>query len=81
MYISTLSLTSELNWGGWSTPFPGRFNPGKVSRYPIYRRLGVPQGRSGQARKMSFLPGFDPQTVQTVASRYAYCASRTINKE
>jgi hypothetical protein len=29
------------------------------------------QGRSERARKISPPPGFDPQTVQTVASRYA----------
>jgi len=28
-YSSTLSLTSALNEGGWSTPRPGRFTPGK----------------------------------------------------
>jgi len=28
-YSSTLSLTSALVWGGWSTPRPGRFTPGK----------------------------------------------------
>jgi hypothetical protein len=25
---------------GWSTPRPGRFSPGKWTRYPLYRRLG-----------------------------------------
>jgi hypothetical protein len=29
MYSSTLSLTSALDGGGWSTPRPGRFTPGK----------------------------------------------------
>jgi hypothetical protein len=29
------------------TPRPGRFTPGKT-RYPLYRRLGGPQGRSGR---------------------------------
>jgi len=29
MYSSTLSLTSALDEGGWSTPRPGRFHPGK----------------------------------------------------
>jgi len=29
MYSSTLSLTSALVGGGWSTPRPGRFTPGK----------------------------------------------------
>ena len=37
------------------------------TRYPLYRRLGGPQSRSGLVRK---LPGFDPRTVQPVASRY-----------
>ena len=29
MYSSTLSLTSALDRGGWSTPSPGRFTSGK----------------------------------------------------
>jgi len=28
-YSYTLSLTSALDGGGWSTPCPGRFTPGK----------------------------------------------------
>jgi len=43
--------------------------PGKT-RYPFYRRLSGPQGLSGQVRKISPLPGFDPLTVQLVANRY-----------
>jgi hypothetical protein len=31
MYSSTPSLTSALDEGGWSTPRPGRFPPGKDS--------------------------------------------------
>jgi len=46
------------------------FSPGKA-RYSLYRRLGGPQGRSGQVRKISPPPGFDPRTVQPVASRYS----------
>ena len=38
-------------WGGWLTPRPGRFTPGKESRYPLYRGLGGPQGRSGRLQK------------------------------
>jgi hypothetical protein len=34
--------------------------PGKETRYPLYRRL----------RKISPPPGFDPWTIQPVASRY-----------
>jgi hypothetical protein len=47
--------------------------PGKT-RYPLYRRLGGPQGRSGRVRNISLTPGFDPRTVQPVASRYTDCA-------
>ena len=43
--------------------------PGKT-RCPLYRKLGGPQGRSGQLRKISPPPGFDPRTVQPVAIRY-----------
>ena len=45
------------------------FTPGKI-RYPLYRRLGGPQDRSGQVRKISPPPGFVPRYVQPVASRY-----------
>jgi hypothetical protein len=47
--------------------------PGKT-RYLLYRRLGGPQSRSGRVRKISPSPGFDPHTVQPVASRYTDCA-------
>jgi len=48
----------------------GRFtSPGKT-RYPSFRRQGGCQGRSGCARKISPPPGFDPRTVQPIASRY-----------
>ena len=48
---------------------PAALPPGKT-RYPLYRRLGGPQGRSGRLRKISPPPGFDPRTVQPVASHY-----------
>ena len=48
---------------------PLRLTPGKDARYPLYRRLGGPQGRSGRLRKILLSPGFDPRTVQPVASR------------
>jgi hypothetical protein len=69
-YSSTLSLTLALDGGVWSTPRPGLFTPEKETRYPFCRRLGRPQGRSGRLRKISPPPGFDPRTVQPVASRY-----------
>jgi len=33
--------------GGWWTPHPSRFTPGKGNRYLLYRRLLELQGRSG----------------------------------
>jgi hypothetical protein len=48
---------------------PAALPPGKT-QYPLLRRLGEPQGRSGQVRKISSPQGFDPRTVQPVASRY-----------
>jgi len=47
---------------------PAALPPGKT-RFPLYRRLGGPQGQSGWVQKISPLPGFDPRTVQPVASR------------
>jgi hypothetical protein len=55
---------------GWLAPRPGRFTPGKETRYPLYRRLGGPQVRSGRLRKISLPQGFDPRTVRPVASSY-----------
>jgi hypothetical protein len=40
-----------------------------MTRYPLYRRLGRFQGRSGRVLKISLPPAFDPRTVQLVASR------------
>ena len=56
--------------GGWLTPRPGRFTPGKESRYPLSRRLSGPQDRSGRTWKISPPPESDLQTVQPVASGY-----------
>jgi hypothetical protein len=55
---------------------PGRTLPPGKTRYPLYRRLGGPQGRSGQVQKILSPPGFDPRTVQPVGSRYTNCATR-----
>ena len=57
--------------GDGSESRPGRYLPPGKTRYPLYRRLSGPQGRSGQVRKISPPPeGFDPQAIQPVASRY-----------
>jgi len=48
---------------------PAALHPGKT-RYLFYRRLDWPQGLSGRVRKILPTPGFDPRTVQPVASLY-----------
>jgi hypothetical protein len=75
MYSSTLSLISALRGGGWSTPRPSRFTPGK-NRHSLYRRLGGPRGRSVLVQNISPSLGFDPRTVQPVARRYTDWAIR-----
>ena len=71
-------MTTALEGGEGSASRLGRcLPPGKI-RYPLYRRLGGPQGRSGQARKIWPPPGFDLRTVQPVASRYTDYATRPI---
>ena len=49
---------------------PRSLYPWGKTRYPLYRGLGGPQGRSGQVRKISPPSGVNPRTVQPVASRY-----------
>ena len=61
-------------WGVSVTPRP-LFTPGKT-RYPLYRRLGGPQGRFGQVWKILPPQGFYPRAVQPVASRYTDYATR-----
>ena len=63
-------MTTALEGDEESASRPGRSLPPGKSQYPLYRRLGGPQGRSGQVRKISPPPAFDPRTVQPVASRY-----------
>ena len=54
---------------------PAALPPGKTC-YPLYRRLGGSQGRSGQVRKISSPPGFDPRTVQVLFLKFRNKASR-----
>jgi len=69
-------MTTALEGGEGSASRPGRSLPPGKSRYPLYRKLGGLQGRSGQVRKISPLSGFDPRSVQPVASRYTDWATR-----
>jgi len=65
--IALLFLDHGIRRGEGSALRPGRSSaPGKT-RYPLYRRMGGPQGQSGQVRRILPPPGFDPQTVRPVA--------------
>ena len=45
-------MTAVLEGGEWSAALPGRTLPPGKTRYPFYRRLGGPQGRSGRAENL-----------------------------
>ena len=49
---------------------PRSLYPPEMTRYPLYRRLGRPQGLSERVLKISPPPGFDPRPAQLAASRY-----------
>jgi hypothetical protein len=65
-----------LKAGEGSALRPGHSLPPGKTRYQLYRRLGGPQGRSGQMQKILPPPGLDTQTIQPVASRYTDYATR-----
>ena len=62
--------------GEGSASLPGCFLPPGKTRYPLYRRLGGPQGWFEQVRKISPPLGFDLRSAQPVASRYTDWATR-----
>ena len=68
-----------MGWVVKATP-PAALPPGKT-RYPLYRRLGGPQGRSGRVWKISPTPGFDPRTVQSIVPAPATLLTRRIRCE
>ena len=74
--LALLFLDHGTRRGEGSASRPGRSLPPGKTRYPLYKRLGGPKGRSGQAWKISPPPGFDLRTAQTVASRYTDYATR-----
>ena len=45
-------MTAALEGGEWSAARPGRTLPPGKTRYPFYRRLGGPQGRSRHAENL-----------------------------
>jgi len=48
----TLSLTSELDGGGWSRLRPGRCTPGKETHGPFYKKFVGSHGQSVEVQKI-----------------------------
>jgi len=62
-------IAAALEGGEWSAAHPGRTLPSGKTWYPFYRRMGWPQGRSGQVENL--VPtGIQSQTIQPVVSHY-----------
>jgi hypothetical protein len=71
-YSSTYSLTTALGGGKWLASRPGRFIPGKSLCYPLDRRLGGPQsrsGRGGEEKNSQPPPGIEPWNSDRPISR------------
>ena len=63
--------TRPRSWKGWVvTSTPRQVYPRNETRYPLYRKLFGPRGRSGWVQKVSLRPGFEPRTIRPVDS---YC--------
>jgi hypothetical protein len=62
-YSSTHSLVSALNGGEWSASRSAALPQGRSPWYPLDRRLGGPQSRSGhggEEKNSQSLPGIEP---------------------
>ena len=67
-----------MDGSGWLTPLPDRFTTEKETRYQLHKRLGGPQNQFERVRVISPPPGFDPRTVQPVASHCTACYFETL---
>ena len=79
MFHSTLSLTTAIDGVGGQHHAPATLPPRKT-RYPLYRRLGGPHGRSEHMRNISHPPGFDPRTVQPVPTELSLPRSSNLKR-
>ena len=69
-------MSVALEGGEWSAARPCRTLPPGKTRYPLYRRVGGPQGRPGRAENL--VPTeIRSRTVQPVVSRYTDYATRS----
>ena len=69
------SMTAALEGSEWSAARTGRSLPPGKTRYPFYRRLDGPQGRSGRTENL--VPtGIRSRPVQPIVSCYTDWATR-----
>jgi len=67
--VLLFSRTFGTRWGGRVSPTPRPPLPPGKTRYPLYRKLGGPKGRSERAEKL--VPNVTrSRTVQAAVSRY-----------
>ena len=69
-------MIAALEGGEWSVARPSHTLPAGKNRYPFYRRLGGPQGRSGWAENL-VASRIWSWTVQPVVSRYTNWATHS----
>ena len=62
-------MTAALEGGEWSAARLGGTLLPEKTRYPFYRRLGGPQGRSGRSENLVPI-GIRSRSVQRLVSRY-----------
>jgi len=60
--------------GGWSTPRPGRFTPGKDPVSIAQESRWAPEPVRTGAENLATTTEFDLRTIQPVASHYTYWA-------
>jgi hypothetical protein len=73
-------ITSPMGGGGCSIQRSGRYATCKEPRYPLRGRLCGPRSRSGEEETSRPPQGFEPRTVQRVASHYIDWAIATANR-
>ena len=69
-------MTTAREGGEGSASRPGRSLPPKKDPVPIVQEAGWAPGRVWRGAENLAPPGFDPRTVQPVASRYTDYAKR-----
>jgi hypothetical protein len=79
MYSSTLPSTSALDGVGGQRHVPAALPLGK-SRYPLYKETGWGPEKVWMGAENFPSPGFDPRTIQPVASSKLFVSTKVERK-